>query len=195
MKQLVLRYVLPALFLTPILTSTIGCVDKCNDQYCLNGGDCLDGTCICSNGYTGVHCETAPASAGYNCTTGGDCSYVSSNAQFATLAACEDFCSVLEDGFVCVDGDCYSVPTGAQFATLTECQNSSGCYEPQGAGYICDNNDNCQAVLNNPEYGTLSECEASCGSSGGYNCVNGVCVAVSSGGQYQYSAECNQLCN
>src|SRR5205809_189486 len=32
--------------------------DKCKDQYCLNGGACLDGTCQCPTGYSGAHCET-----------------------------------------------------------------------------------------------------------------------------------------
>lgn len=34
-----------------------GCADKCKDQYCLNGGDCLDGDCQCPSGYYGTHCE------------------------------------------------------------------------------------------------------------------------------------------
>lgn len=36
-----------------------GCVDECKDQYCLNGGDCLDGRCICTSEFEGVHCENA----------------------------------------------------------------------------------------------------------------------------------------
>lgn len=42
------------LFIGVVLT---GCVDECKDQYCLNGGDCLKGDCICPNGFTGTHCE------------------------------------------------------------------------------------------------------------------------------------------
>ena len=31
----------------------------CESIECLNGGDCLHGTCLCEDGFTGAHCETA----------------------------------------------------------------------------------------------------------------------------------------
>lgn len=31
----------------------------CETVICLNGGECLHGTCICEEGFTGVNCETA----------------------------------------------------------------------------------------------------------------------------------------
>ena len=33
-------------------------IDPCADVVCQNGGSCVDGTCICPEGYTGPNCET-----------------------------------------------------------------------------------------------------------------------------------------
>jgi hypothetical protein len=51
--------------------------DPCEDKVCFNGGACVDGTCVCANGYSGANCETAPAApdacAGITCLNGGNC--------------------------------------------------------------------------------------------------------------------------
>ena len=42
----------------------VGCSDPCKDQYCLNGGDCLDGDCVCPSDYYGEHCQYSYSSSG-----------------------------------------------------------------------------------------------------------------------------------
>ena len=32
--------------------------DPCKDVNCLNGGNCVDGTCVCATGYEGTDCST-----------------------------------------------------------------------------------------------------------------------------------------
>ena len=54
-----------------VVGSISGCVDKCKDQYCLNGGDCLDGDCECPTGYYGTHCEYSTSGGGGNGGGGG----------------------------------------------------------------------------------------------------------------------------
>lgn len=34
--------------------------DKCADSGCINGSTCVDGTCNCTNGFTGSKCQTPP---------------------------------------------------------------------------------------------------------------------------------------
>lgn len=38
-------------------TITVNAVDPCKDVTCLNGGNCVDGTCVCAEGYSGVNCS------------------------------------------------------------------------------------------------------------------------------------------
>ena len=37
---------------------TTGCSDKCKKTNCEHNGACVDGTCICANGYEGEDCNT-----------------------------------------------------------------------------------------------------------------------------------------
>lgn len=37
-----------------------GCSNKCADSNCKNDATCVDGTCNCTNGFTGSKCEIAP---------------------------------------------------------------------------------------------------------------------------------------
>ncbi|QQS28456.1 MAG: calcium-binding EGF-like domain-containing protein [Sphingobacteriales bacterium] len=48
--------------------------DPCENVPCLNGGTCIDGECLCTNGYTGVNCQIAPdPCADITCLNGGTC--------------------------------------------------------------------------------------------------------------------------
>ena len=49
-----------------------GCTDPCQDVLCLNGGTCLEGTCLCPDFYEGADCgaeERTKYFATYNGTT------------------------------------------------------------------------------------------------------------------------------
>ena len=47
--------------------------DPCKDQVCFNGGACVDGDCICVNGYTGTNCQNEPPCANVTCFNNGTC--------------------------------------------------------------------------------------------------------------------------
>lgn len=65
------------IFSVCFLCSITSCKDECEDIACENGGTCLDGSCDCPEGFSGVNCE---------------------------LTACSDV--VCENGGVCENGDC-----------------------------------------------------------------------------------------
>ena len=52
-----LKFVLLLGVLCTILLTTQSCKDECADVVCQNGGICVDGTCDCSEWYTGNNCE------------------------------------------------------------------------------------------------------------------------------------------
>lgn len=51
-----------------------GCRNPCKDLNCLNGGECVDGQCLCPDGFIGNTCqiEGVPCGSGY-CYNGGTC--------------------------------------------------------------------------------------------------------------------------
>lgn len=48
--------------------------DPCESINCLNGGECVEGTCICPDGFTGENCDIIiDACENINCLNGGEC--------------------------------------------------------------------------------------------------------------------------
>lgn len=54
------------LFLLMVSLAGTGCSDSCDDVACSNGGICVDGDCICPEGWTGSDCST-PTSNSTSC--------------------------------------------------------------------------------------------------------------------------------
>lgn len=83
--------------------------DPCEDVVCLNGGYCQDGTCICTNGYTGTNCQTAPPdpcevnNTAQMCienasTTGKTYDIILNGVKIMTLAVGESQCTTVTAG-------------------------------------------------------------------------------------------------
>ena len=135
--------------------------DPCAETYCLNGGDCLDGTCICPSGFSGANCEIEDTS-GFSCSNG-TCIQVSSGAQYNSLSQCQQACQSggNTSGYNCVNGNCQQVSSNAQYSSLSACQNS--CSAPQ-TSYNCVSG-NCQQVNGTGgQFATLSACQSNCSS-------------------------------
>jgi len=114
------------IFILAILSAFSSCQkDKCDQQYCDNGGYCIDGTCNCPDYYYGEHCEKF---RGYNCV-GGSCETVSNGVgKYTTLTDCLNNCGGGNNtfGFNCVNGNCFYVSSNAQYQTKADCQSSCG---------------------------------------------------------------------
>jgi hypothetical protein len=71
------------------------CKDGCEDTVCENGAYCVDGTCVCPEGFTGNNCQTPinsnctvnPCQNGGTCNTNGTCNCPSGY----TGAFCQNF--------------------------------------------------------------------------------------------------------
>lgn len=65
-KNLVLVLLVTAAF--------VGCKkDSCKGITCLNGGECIEGDCLCPTGYSGPQCEDFNACLNVTCLNGGTC--------------------------------------------------------------------------------------------------------------------------
>jgi len=221
--------------------------DKCESQYCLNGGTCVEGDCHCPTGYTGEHCETKIANPGYVCSSG-SCTYVPDGANYATLSACQAACSPPPGGYNCVSGNCTQVSGSGQYSTLGACQAACGSqqlgqvvfWETSATGGQCSATNvtiggstqqitqfstttpSCGAAgcatftLNPGTYNYSANCSGTtktgsvtiyanqCStvqlvwtttSQSGYNCVSGNCNYVTSNAQYPSLAACQSACS
>lgn len=63
------------LFISSIIALAFaGCEkDPCKDVSCLNDGICVDGSCLCPEGFSGEYCQTSEPCNGVNCLNGGTC--------------------------------------------------------------------------------------------------------------------------
>jgi len=102
--------------------------DPCAGVTCLNGGTCIDGSCLCPNGYTGDDCGTVVATdpcANVNCLNGGYCNngvcVCPSGYAGADCGTTVDPCANItcQNGGSCVNGQC-SCPEGYSGAA---CEN------------------------------------------------------------------------
>jgi hypothetical protein len=62
MKNIILKSFLWLMFLTAVIACSSNSdpepIDLCASTNCQNGGECVDGTCYCPEGYYGVNCQT-----------------------------------------------------------------------------------------------------------------------------------------
>lgn len=161
MKDLrLIEFVTLLLFGSSILLWT-GCIDKCRDKTCLNGGSCDGGTgtCDCPTGYYGSNCEYEDPVPGYNCIND-NCVSVSDNAEYLSFSDCDDNCGSGIAGFSCIDGFCDLVGNNAEYLTGTDCVLAGACVGGTG-GYNCSGGD-CVFVETNAQYSSISDCENAC---------------------------------
>ncbi|MFL2580375.1 MAG: calcium-binding EGF-like domain-containing protein [Schleiferiaceae bacterium] len=71
-------FLLGTIFLT-------ACVDPCVDKICLNGGSCLDGSCVCPDFYEGDDCGTEEREK-YFATYSGTTTYTDSQGNSSSYA-------------------------------------------------------------------------------------------------------------
>jgi len=136
-----------------------------------------------------VRGNTGGGGAGYDCISG-SCTYVSSNADFATLSACQSACAptcsfnVFTGGGTCNDPSNFPVSTTwcCSFTYPYHCPETGLCYSSCEAadaacstatvvtgsgfggapGYVCSSG-NCNYVSSGASYSSLGACQSSCG--------------------------------
>lgn len=83
----------------------MGCrTDECEYKSCFNGGVCIEGTCLCQNGYSGEDCRTK---SGYTCTNG-TCEF---NSAINELYIIDVYDTFSECNLACNSNtECFSTP-------------------------------------------------------------------------------------
>ena len=102
-----------------------------------------------------------PDTSGFNCV-GGVCTYVESNATYATIDACEAACTPPPTpGYNCVNSACVYVSDNAEYTTLQDCEAVCLPPPPPAGGYNCKSG---VCVFSDVvwAYSTLQECELAC---------------------------------
>ena len=107
------------LFILLIAAALFTSCDKCKDVTCNNDGVCVDGTCDCATGFSGVACdiEDVCASGSLVCQNDGVCVNGACDCEkgfSGTECEDEDKCITrdveCQNGGTCVDGDCECLP-------------------------------------------------------------------------------------
>lgn len=105
------------LIIVLILAFNCGCKkDACKDQVCFNGGACIDGDCVCVNGYTGTNCQDEPPCANITCFNNGICTNGTCDCPTGYSGT---FCEIVDpclnincqNGGNCINGIC-NCPSG-----------------------------------------------------------------------------------
>lgn len=139
------------------------CIGPCSNINCMNGGYCENGSCVCTNGYTGKNCEISPNNCiNINCGKYGVCSnglcictngYTGKNCENPPnpnippmLPNGIDNMSPVEklDG---ISGNVYLLPDNRYVSWLNRLLYPKGIIENNGGDYICKfENDNIPGI-------------------------------------------------
>jgi len=148
-----------SLWLILICLGLAGC-NPCSNTVCLNGGTCVDGNCLCADGYYGANCELSECAnvvcqnGGY-CENGGcNCPPGYSGSRCQTFDPC--FNITCQNGGICRSGSCdcpngFTGPTCATALTpsafrvnkivltnFPETRNSTTCWDNYAPGQYED---------------------------------------------------------
>lgn len=98
MKNIIRSLIVVVLFIT-------SCSDPCEDIICLNGGICIDGTCDCPEGWTGIDCGTFDfdyvGRFSISTVTHSGCNVISNNMVSSANSDFE-FCVVIDEVESCI---------------------------------------------------------------------------------------------
>lgn len=107
---------------TILILSVHSCKDACDDIDCGVNGTCVDGTCVCESGWSGVNCETSFCQS-IDCGPNGSCN--------PATQACD--CNEGYSGINCEVNVCDAVdcgPNGTCNTTTGECSCDEGYEGP-----------------------------------------------------------------
>lgn len=181
-----------------VAVSSQYCCPSSAPYWCANTNQCYT-SCAnaesngCGSIVFGTGQNGGSGSAGYICSSG-NCNYVSSGAQYSTLANCEANCSSGSAGYICSSGNCNYVTSGAEYATFANCEANCVSVPTTGEITFYTRSDfNCGPIsVNLSGVGTQSITAfypsgiTDCGTSG---CANFTLAP----GQYYYSASCSNF--